>query len=68
MDLLNGQIIDGKLGIFRQSERELLKINLKNSKKFLDSQKSILTLDCGFISLENNGYFIVFQKINLFNF
>ena len=57
MDLLNGQIIDGKLGIFRQSERELLKINLKNSKKFLDSQKSILTLDRGFISLENNGYF-----------
>lgn len=42
---------------FRQSERELLKINLKNSKKFLDSQKSILTLDRGFISLENNDYF-----------
>ena len=65
MDLLNGQIIDGKLGIFRQSERELLKINLKNSKKFLDSQKSILTLDRGFISLEimatliENGIYFV---------
>ena len=52
MDLLNGQIIDGELGIFRQSERELLKINLENSKDLLDPEKSILTLDRGFISLE----------------
>ena len=31
MDLYNGYIIDGELGNFRQSERELFKINIKNS-------------------------------------
>lgn len=52
MDLLNGYIVDGELGIFRQSERDLLKINLENSRNFIDFEKSILTLDRGFLSIE----------------
>lgn len=65
MDLLNGYIVDGELGFFRQSERDLLKINIKNSKKVFDFNKSILTLDRGFISLEmmsiliENGFYFV---------
>ena len=35
MDLLNGYIIDGELGNFRQSERDLFKINLKNSQDII---------------------------------
>lgn len=65
MDLLNGHIVDGELGIFRESERDLLKINLENSRKMIDFEKSILTLDRGFISLEimatliENGFYFV---------
>ena len=52
MDLLNGHIIDGELGNFRQSERELMKINVKNSMDIIDINQSILTMDRGFASLE----------------
>ena len=52
MDLLNGHIIDGELGNFRQSERELMKINVKNSTNLIDFNKSILTMDRGYASLE----------------
>ena len=58
-------ILDGELGIFRQSERDLLKINLENIKPVIDFEKSILILDRGFISLEimalliENGLFFV---------
>ena len=52
MDLKNGYILDGELGNFRQSERDLLKINLENIKNVIDFEKSILTLDRGFISIE----------------
>lgn len=52
MDLKNGYILDGELGIFRQSERDLLKKNLENIKQVIDFVKSILVLDRGFISLE----------------
>ena len=41
MDLLNGHIIDGELGNFRQSERDLMKINVKNSMDSIDSENSI---------------------------
>ena len=34
MDLLNGYIIDGELGNFRQSERELMKSNVRNSMDY----------------------------------
>ena len=52
MDLLNGHIIDGELGNFRQSERELMKINVKNSTNLIDFNKPILTMDRGYASLE----------------
>lgn len=47
MDLLNGYIVDGELGFFRQSERDLLKINIKTPKKFLilTNQYSHLIVD-----------------------
>ena len=49
MDLWSGYIIDAELGDFRQSERELFKINLKNSMDIIDLEKSIMTLDQGYI-------------------
>ena len=52
MDVLNGHIIDGELGDFRQSERELMKINVSNAQNLIDFSNSILTLDRGFLSLE----------------
>ena len=52
MDLLNGHIIDGELGNFRQSERELMKINTLNSMDIIDFNHSILTMDRGYASLE----------------
>ena len=58
MDLYNGYIIDGELGNFRQSERELFKINIKNSQKAIDFKNSIITLDRGFVSLEIMAYLI----------
>ena len=52
MDVLNGHIIDAELGNFRQSERELMKMNVSNAKDLVNPAKSILTLDRGFLSLE----------------
>ena len=52
MDVLNGYIIDGELGNFRQSERELMKMNVTNAEDLVDFANSILTLDQGFLSLE----------------
>ena len=73
MDLLNGYIIDGVLGNFRQSERELLKTNLENSMDILNFENSILTLDRGYVSLELmawlkelNIYFIQRLKNNTY--
>lgn len=63
MDLLNGYIIDAELGDFRQSERELFKINLENSQDFLDFEKSILTLDRGYVSLELMAWL---KELNLY--
>ena len=40
MDLYTGYIIDGEVGNFRQSERELFKINIKNSQKIMDFKNS----------------------------
>ena len=51
MDLYNGFIIDGELGNFRESERELLKINIQKSKDIIDFENSILTMDRGYLSL-----------------
>jgi len=73
MDLFNGYIIDAELGDFRQSERELFKINLKNSLDIIDINNSILTLDRGYVSLEImawlkelNLYFVQRLKTNTY--
>ena len=52
MELLKGYIIDGELGNFRQSERKLMKINVKNSMNIIGSKDSTLTRERGFASLE----------------
>ena len=52
MDLLNGYMLDGELGHFRQSERNLLKMNILNAQDIIDFEKVILTLDRGYVSLE----------------
>lgn len=51
MDVLNGYIIDAELGNFRQSERELMKMNVSNAQDLVDFANSILTLDRGYMSL-----------------
>ena len=73
MDLWSGYIIDAELGDFRQSERELFKINLKNSMDIIDLEKSIMTLDRGYVSLELmawlnelNLYFVQRLKSNTY--
>jgi len=69
MDLLNGYMLDGELGHFRQSERDLLKMNILNAQDIIDFEKVILTLDRGYVSLEMmawlkelNIYFV--QRLN----
>jgi len=50
--MLNDYIIDRELGNFRQTKRELMKMNVTNAQDLMDFAKSILTLDRGFLSLE----------------
>ena len=52
MDLLNRHIIDGELGNFRQSERELMKINAKDSINIIYFKDLILIIDRDYVSLE----------------
>ena len=73
MDLYTGYIIDGELGNFRQSERDLFKINVKNAKKVTNFENSITTLDRGYVSLElmawlieQNMYFVQRVRSNFY--
>ena len=73
MDLNKGYIIDGELGNFRQYERELFKINVKNAKKITNFKNTIITLDRGYVSLElmawlmeQNIYFVQRVRNNFY--
>ena len=66
MDVLNGYILDGILGNFKESELKLMHKNLKNIEGVVNYSKSIFTFDRGYIGMELyarimdlGGYFVV---------
>ena len=66
MDVLNGFILDGILGNFKENELKLMHRNLKNIKDLVNFKKSIFIFDRGYVGMELyahlielNSYFIV---------
>ena len=65
MDVLNGFILDGILGDFKEDELKLMHKNLKNIKGLVNFKKSILIFDRGYVRMELyakiielNNYFV----------
>ena len=66
MDVLNGFILDGILGDFKEDELKLMHKNLKNIKELVNFKKSIFIFDRGYVGMELyariielNSYFVV---------
>ena len=66
MDVLNGFILDGILGDFKEDELKLMHKNLKNIKDLVNFEKSIFIFDRGYVGMELyariielNSYFVV---------
>ena len=66
MDVLNGFILDGILGDFKEDELKLMHRNLKNIKELVNFKKSIFIFDRGYVGMELyariielNSYFVV---------
>ena len=69
MDLLNGFILDGILGNYRNGELPLMHQNIKNIEDLINPQKTIFVFDRGYNAIELyahimsiNSYFIVRLK------
>ena len=69
MDLLNGFILDGIIGNYKQAELPLMHQNLENIKDLITPEKSIFIFDRGYNAMElyinimsMNNYFIVRLK------
>lgn len=69
MDLLNGFILDGIIGNYKEAELPLMHQNLENIKDLIHPSKSIIVLDRGYNAMElyahiiaMNSYFIVRLK------
>ena len=69
MDLLNGFILDGIIGNYKEAELPLMHQNLENIKDLIHPSKSIIVLDRGHNAMElyahimaMNSYFIVRLK------
>ena len=69
MDLLNGFILDGIIGNYKQAELPLMHQNLKNIQDLIIPEKSIFIFDRGYNAMELyahimslNSYFIVRLK------
>ena len=69
MDLLNGFILDGIIGNFKQAELPLMHQNLENIQELIIPEKSIFIFDRGYNAMElyanimsMNSYFIVRLK------
>ena len=52
MDVLNGYILDGILGNFKEDELKLMHQNLKNIEKLVNFEKSIFIFDRGYVEME----------------
>ena len=66
MDVLNGFILDGILGNFKEDELKLMHRNLKNIEDLVNFEKSIFIFDRGYVGMELyariielNSYFVV---------
>lgn len=66
MDVLNGFILDGILGNFKEDELKLMHRNLKNIEDLVNFEKSVFIFDRGYVGMELyariielNSYFIV---------
>ena len=69
MDLLNGFILDGIIGNYKQAELPLMHQNLDNIQDLIIPEKSIFIFDRGYNAMELyahimsiNSYFIVRLK------
>ena len=69
MDLLNGFILDGILGNYKQGELPLMQQNIKNIEKLINPEKTIFIFDRGYNAIELyshimsiNSHFIVRLK------
>ena len=69
MDLLNGFILDGIMGNYKQAELPLMHQNLENIQELITPEKSIFIFDRGYNAMEIyaniisiNSYFIVRLK------
>ncbi len=69
MDLLNGFVLDGIIGNYKQAELPLMHQNLENIKDLITPEKSIFIFDRGYNAMELyahimsiNSYFIVRLK------
>ena len=69
MDLLNGFILDGIIGNYKQAELPLMHQNLENIQELIKPEKSIFIFDRGYNAIElyariitMNSYFIVRLK------
>lgn len=52
MDVLNGYLLDGTLGDFKQGDFPMVHDNLENVHDVVDFQNSIFTFDRGYVGLE----------------
>ena len=66
MDLMNGFILDGILGNFKEDELKLMHRNLKNIVDLVNFKKSIFIFDRGYVGMELyarikelNSYFVI---------
>ncbi len=66
MDVLNGFMLDGILGDFKEDELKLMHRNLKNINDLVNFKKSIFIFDRGYVGMELyarimelNSYFVV---------
>lgn len=71
MDVLNGFILDGILGDFKEDELKLMHRNLKNIQDLVNFEKSIFIFDRGYVGMELyarlielNSYFVVRLRID----
>ena len=71
MDVLNGFMLDGILGDFKENELKLIHRNLKNIEDLVNFKKSIFTFDRGYVGMELyariielNSYFVVRLRVD----
>ena len=62
MDLLNGFILDGIIGNYKQAELPLMHQNLENIQELIIPEKSIFIFDRGYVRQEASLFSIEFSE------